>query len=747
MLAEKIVYRLGGVSSSVVVFAVLFLVACSVALAQKSKSAFPVVIDSSVTIVESQQEPGPVQRATADLLGDFSKVFGQAPKLVHQLQDAGSTVILITGNANVPPAVKCSVATDSETFAFSIVGGRDKRKRTVVCLTGADMRGTIYAIYEFSQQYLGVDPMYLWTDKQPEKRSSVTLPPNFARSFPKPVFKYRVLFPNDEDLLTGWAPAAKGEHTGISLKVWDNIYETTLRLKGNAVSPGTWIFPDDAQVHAAAERGLIISEHQSNSLGVNSARWPKDVPYNMSTHPEVLERAWTNSVAEYKPDEEILWNVGLHPVVDSSYPTSNSSARKSDQQAGKEVSDALVDEMRIVKAKFPKAQFVTTLWRDAAGPLREGYLKIPLDVTLVWSDTGYGDMQDGGKVAAGQGAYFHVAMMDGHANQLTEMVPVKTIQSELGRYIKAGATSYLMLNMSDIRPVAMTTRAVMELAWSGLPAETSDADGAYYRRWATEEFGAKSADALEAVYKEYFAAPSLQPTSAGLPRLTAGGSIAASYSTFTTIPREEGDQHYHSEVKRLLLDKLSGNQVVVVPGQSPKWSIPHLLPSFNTDTESALLGQDIKECEEAQPRWDSVWNHAIAAESLVDSDRRDYYQAEVLTMITVNRESNRMLLLVAKALQDDDAGQTVKAQNEINEALQALGSIQKSMDAAEYGKWKNWYRGDWFTGVDRTRELVQAYANYLRDPLAKVPAPVWWSSWEGYFHIMGYEGNRSVDVR
>ena len=96
--------------------------------------------------------------------------------------------------------------------------------------------------------------------------------------------------------------------------------------------------------------------------------------------------------------------------------------------------------------------------------MQEGYLKIPPEVVLVWADTGYGDMQDGGKVAAGQGMYFHVAMMNGQANQLSEMVSVNVIQSEIGRYIKAGATSYFLVNTSDIRPVAMTTRAVMDMA-------------------------------------------------------------------------------------------------------------------------------------------------------------------------------------------------------------------------------------------------------------------------------------------
>ena len=82
-----------------------------------------------------------------------------------------------------------------------------------------------------------------------------------------------------------------------------------------------------------------------------------------------------------------------------------------------------------------------------------------------------------------------------------------------------------------------------------------------------------------------------------------------------------------------------------------------------------MLERDIHDCEDAQPRWDAVWKHAVAAKALVDPDRRDYYQAAVLTMITINRESNRALLLVARALQDNAAGDTEKARNEAAELV------------------------------------------------------------------------------
>ncbi len=723
------VLRPGRVLCAAIAFAAVSLACCSAGFAEKSEKDITIV--GSVTIVESAQSAGPVQRATKDLLSDFDKVFGTAPRLVTSLAEAGPVSIVIGQGPEQPFGVKCSMATDTEAFAFSIVSLPGKKK--AVCLTGADMRGTIYAIYEFSQAYLGIDPMYLWTDTEPEKRSSIKLPADFARVYPKPVFRYRGFFPNDEDLLTGWVPAAKGARTGISPTTWDMVYETILRLKGNMVVPGTWIFPDDAQVQLATERGLIVNQHHAIPLGVNVARWPKDVPYNYSTHPEILERAWTNAVAAYKPDEEILWSVGLRGLSDQSYAALDPSVRDNDPLLGERVSAAIADQMKIVRAKYPKAQFVTDLWQEGARLMDKGYLKIPPEVALVWADTGYGDMQDGGKVAAGEGAYFHVAMMNGEANQLSEMVPVARIQSELGRYIKAGATSYLLVNTSDIRPVAMTTRALMEVAWGGVP---SGGDADFYRRWTTEEFGAKSVDALTAVYREYFAAPAVRPQ-----RNSVGVAV-----TQDEVKREYGDQHYHSEIRRILLDTLSEHQVAAMPSQSPKWTPPRVIPAADAEVWHAALDRDIQECEAAQPRWDAVWEHAVAAEASVDPARRDYYQAGVLTMITINRESNRSLMLVAKAVEDNEAGGTGQAQAEIADALRALDAIQASMEKAEYGQWKNWYRGDWLTGVYRTRELVQSYADHLKDPMAKLPAPMLWSGWEAYFHIMEYEGDRSVDV-
>ncbi len=47
-----------------------------------------------------------------------------------------------------------------------------------------------------------------------------------------PRFRYRGWFINDEDLLTGWKP---DRASGFSLEIWDKIFETLPRLKGNMI--------------------------------------------------------------------------------------------------------------------------------------------------------------------------------------------------------------------------------------------------------------------------------------------------------------------------------------------------------------------------------------------------------------------------------------------------------------------------------------------------------------------------------
>jgi Glycosyl hydrolase family 115 len=692
------------------------------------------ILDAKVTLLETSAEPTPVRLATRDLQSDLARVFGLRPRIVTRRADAGPIAILIGEESQLPAALRPIGATAPESFSISVRSAPWSTATQLVVLTGPDVRGTIYAIYQFSQDYLGVDPLYYWTDHAPPRRRRIALPDTLARLFPPPVFKYRGFFINDEDLLTGWAPGEKSDHCGISLAVMSRIYETILRLKGNMVVPGTWIFPGDPQVRLAGERGLILTQHHAMPLGVNVARWPANVPYDYSTHPQILERAWRNAVAAYDPHQEILWSVGLRGLSDTSYASMDPTVIGNDKRLGMLISNAIAAEMRIVRASHPDARFVTDFWQEGARLVHDGYLKIPPGVTPVWADTGYGIPQDGGDLTPGEGVYYHVAMLNGRANHLTEMVPVSRIYSELGRYIAAGATGYLLLNTSNTRQVVMTAKAVMDVAWGGVPAGGAPA---YYRRWAAQQFGARAADAVAKVYRDYFNAFSHIP-----PAEHGAGE-------------EYGDQLYHQEAQGLLLATMVSPPYYYVPSQAPAWTPVPVLglaaskPFFlqmGPDWARSTVLRELAVCGAAQARWDAVWSEALGAESLVAPARRQYYQAGVLTMIAINRDSNRILYLIAAAVRDFHAGDTVRALAEAKQTLPAFDEIQRLESAAEYGKWRNWYRGEWIDGIHHTRDLVETFIRYLHDPMTVLPPPVIYGGWEGYYHIMHYEGERTVDV-
>jgi hypothetical protein len=673
-----------------------------------------------------------VQHAAADLAEDFRTVTGKPLRIVTRTEDAGPVTILISEQSKLPANMHSSGVSGTESFSISAkTANWNHGPEQAIVLSGPDMRGTMFAVYEFSEKYLGIDPMYYWTDNKPAHRVSIQIPGSLDDEFPAPVFKYRGFFINDEDLLTGWAPGEARDNTGISLDVWNRIYETILRLRGNMVAPGTWIFPNDPQVKLAAKRGLIVTQHHAIPLGLNVARWPNDVPYNYSTHPEILEHAWRNAVNSYLPDQEVIWSVGLRGLSDVSYSSMDPSVRGDNKALGQLISKAIADQVAIVKSVRPDARFFTNLWQEGARLAQQGDLKIPSDVSTVWADAGYGYLQDHGEVTAGQGAYDHIAMMNGRANQLTEMVPVERSFAEMGRYINAKATEYFLVNTSDIRPVAMSAQAVMNVAWRGLPAGANPADE-FYQEWSRKEFGDRAAAKLVEIYKQYFQAP----------------------AHFGDPLHEYGDQLYHTEARQMLLTYMTDAPLYSIPGQAPKWEPPRILmPGAPANRPSGkewlkrTVEREIHQCGEAQSRWDSVWNAALAIEPLIPVARRPFYQAQVLTMIAINRESNRMLYLIASAIQDAQAKDTSKAHEELTQALNAFSEIEKAEAAAEYGKWKNWYRGDWLTGVYRTRELVQVMIKFIDDPQTHMAPPVVWDGWEAYYHIMHYEGDRTPDVK
>lgn len=680
-------------------------------------AARPITLDAHTTIFIDAKEPLPIQKAAKDLSSDFAAVFGHPAVLTHDPSLQHSATIRIALTAPLPAGM--SRPGGWERFLIASIP-ENGSPRTIV-LTGSDIRGTIYAIYEFSQKYLGIDPLYWWTDQQPQRRTHIDLPARLNDS-EAPRFKYRGWFVNDEDLLTGWTPGNR-DGTGISLATWDRIFEALLRLKGNMVVPGTWIFPYEPQLQAAADRGLILAEHHVNVLGLDTFKWPKDQPYSFIAHPELLEAAWKRAVSQYPAGAELVGSVGYRGQNDypfwiqeqKEYPywVDDKNAPKTDAGRANVINEAVKAEIDIFRKLHPRDPIVLNAWQEGAGFVREGLLKAPEGVTLVWADDGYGYIQDKGTLSKGEGVYYHTALYDDNANHFTEMLPLSRMQEELGRAVDAGATQYLLLNTSNLRPVLMTTRAVMELVWNPDPWKEKQAGENYLRKWAAAEFGAAAGNDIVNYYNSYFNAP----------------------AHFGEQKNQIMEDNFYQTASRDILLQLIGGQpsneihLAEMPGASVQDMSQHILDW----------------CRGADSRWERTLQLAGVAQDKVPAERQQFFLASISVPAMIQLHSNRMLEAVAEATTSSSPNEK---KLKIEAAIREGEATEAALETADYGKWRGFYTdGDWLVDVPRTLALLRAYQDQLNGMPVPENAVIRANDYDyGYWMITAYQGTQQVKV-
>jgi hypothetical protein len=295
-------------------------------------------------------------------------------------------------------------------------------------------------------------------------------------------------------------------------------------------------------------------------------------------------------------------------------------------------------------------------------------------------------------------------MYNSAANQLTEMVPLERIERELGRAARNGATEYLLINTSDIRPYVLTTRAAMELAWK--PA--SYAPAAFLDKWCREEFGPRAATQAAEYYRAYFAAP--------------GRYGKLEHQTLA-------DNAYHTFARHLLVEMISGK------GAAPSRNFPGV-------TDFAQYARLMAQAAlEAEPRWKAARDAALKTSRLVPAARRPFFQSHVLMQLAIHEHSNRGLRLAAEAYLD-----ARERKPKIASAIQELGEVLAALQAAEYGQWAGFHRRELFTNVRHTLALAQALAGRLDgrplpEGLAIAVRPV-----DPYVELKAYQGSRRVPL-
>jgi hypothetical protein len=661
------------------------------AAANRQKEAMVLTVDTPWVV--SPDEPEAMLRAIEDVKADWYKVMGRKPVIVSNPPKSWTGPIIYLGRKGTwwdDLAVK----TEAGPECFVLKAQKDVAGRPALVGTGSDLRGAIYAAYALSEEILGVDPWYYWVDKEPAYRGKIEVPEGFSKSFGPPTFRYRGWFINDEDLLNVFAKDALQENI-FSLEMLDRICETLLRLRGNMIVPGTFNFPDERCHELAARRGLAINMHHILVVGLNTFQWPRDVPFSYSKHPELMEKYWQACIDSFK-DKEIVWTVGYRGKHDRPF-WADEPEIATPEARGAIITKAIAKQVEMIRKAQPKAAIIANLWVEGATLYHSGHLKLPEGVTVVWPDDGMGMIRDEGKVQKGQGIYYHTAMRNGRSNQLSEMVPPSRIAHEVGRFVKAGATEFYLVNVSDVRPVPLSTDFAMKMVWNAAPYIGKDDarnNKEFIAYWSRRQFGAEAGPKVAEIYEGYFDIP------------------------YHRDDVRQGENAIHSMIHRL--------NTKAAPLIAKKQPLDQATQKA-VQSGAAYVAKNLK----------IVAALAEKAEALLDSipaKRKAFYRSHVIVPLEIHLESLRMLDLYVQAMDDYSAGDKTVAAEKIDSALKASDKLASAMRRGEREKWAAWYEGEKLLGLNSTYDRLRCLkASLLGEPIPPT------RPWEDYPELYQYQ--------
>ncbi|MFD2033430.1 glycosyl hydrolase 115 family protein [Belliella marina] len=382
-------------------------------------------------------------------------------------------------------------------------------------IMGSDARGTVYGIFELAK-LLGISPWKWWADVavQPKDRIAINLPEEGITSGPS--VQYRGIFLNDEDWgLQPWAARTFEPETGdIGPKTYEKIFQLLLRLKANtiwpAMHPSTKAFFKIPGNKEMAEKYQIFigTSHAEPMLRNNVDEWDKSKygEFNYFSNSEQVKAYWQERISETKEVKGLV-TLGMRGIHDSGMEGDASTEERvelletiiSDQRK------MLVDTYQKPIEEIPQ---VFTLYKEVL-ELYDAGMKVPDDVTLMWSDDNYGYIRRLGKAEeqkrkGGSGVYYHLSYW-GRPHDYLWLATTQPglIWYEMTRAYQNGAKKIWIANVGDIKPAEYTTELFLDMAWD-INAVTESSVNKHLLDWSTREFGESQAKEIAQVMQEYY---------------------------------------------------------------------------------------------------------------------------------------------------------------------------------------------------------------------------------------------------
>lgn len=378
-----------------------------------------------------------------------------------------------------------------EKFIITLIDGQ-------LVIAGSDRRGTIYGIYELSQQ-MGVSPWYDWADVPVEHHDSIFVNKGIYTDG-EPAVRYRGIFLNDEaPCLTSWVKNTYGTDYGDH-RFYQRVFELVLRLRGNMMWPAMWgwaFYADDSENEKTAdEMGVVMNTSHHEPMARNHQEYARNRkgwgPWNYQKNKANLQKFFREGIERMTGTEQIV-TIGMRGDGDEAM---------SAEADTKLMTNIINDQRKIIAdvtgKKASETPQVWALYKEVLDYYDKG-MKVPDDVTLLLCDDNWGNVRrvpnaQERKHKGGWGLYYHVDYVGAPRNsKMLNCTPVQNPWEQLTLAYENGIDRLWILNVGDLKPMEYPISQFMDIAWNPHKYAVNQITN-HTRDWCAQQFGEEQAD-------------------------------------------------------------------------------------------------------------------------------------------------------------------------------------------------------------------------------------------------------------
>ncbi|WP_158847977.1 glycosyl hydrolase 115 family protein [Algibacter sp. L1A34] len=486
-------------------------------------SKFSIVEGNQVVSVLIDKSDSKVVSIASNIFAeDVFEISGKKPNIISKSSKESNVIIAGTIGKNkiidqLISSGKIEVSEikgDWERYSIQLVDNPIKGIKKALIIVGSDRRGTAYGILELSRK-MGVSPWEWWADVTPGKKENITISIQNETS-KRPSVKYRGVFLNDEDWgLQRWAALNFEPETGdMGPKTYAKVFELLLRLRANTIWPAMhsstkpfYSFPKNKIV--ADNYAIVIgTSHAEPMLSNINTEWNHDTmgEYRYDTNSETIKKLFTKRVKE-TADFDGIYTTGMRGEHDSPMIVG-----EDDTDAQVKLLERVITDQRAILKKETKKHPNTipqafVPYKEVLSYYQSG-LKLPEDITLVWTDDNYGYIRqlsnpEEQKRPGGAGVYYHTSYWGRPHDYLwlNSTNPV-LMWEEMSKAYQFQSRDIWILNCGDIKPHEYNIELFLDMAWNMDDFEKSSSVKSHMNNWATREFGSHSATEITNVLFE-----------------------------------------------------------------------------------------------------------------------------------------------------------------------------------------------------------------------------------------------------